>query len=84
MKTDASLPIFSSDLFDWKRGVGYTSLSRLELQTFPRDGFRVRSAQTNAIRLFRTDDVQMEANDFYDGEGYAFISDESIRIHVWF
>lgn len=76
-------PVFSSDLFDWVKGSGCTTVGRLGLRDFPREGFRVRSARTNETRLFRADNERMVTNEFYDGEGYDFISGDSVRIHIW-
>ena len=80
----ANLPVFESHSFDWMKRHGYSVVGRLGLRDFPRRGFKVRSQRTGEVRLFVEDTELMVANEFYDGEGMAFMSPVGdFRIMIW-
>lgn len=74
---------FSGSDFTWKRGAGFSTLVRLGIKGFPSD-FTIRSSKTGALRTFISDHVTNEANEFFDGEGSAYIStDGLVKVQIW-
>lgn len=72
---------FSGNLFDWKRGIGHTTLSKLGLNKFPKT-FSIRSERTGITKSFCVDADTMEANEFFDGEATAYHDGEH-KVQVW-
>lgn len=76
-------PTFSSADFEWHAGKGTMTLERgLNTTRFP-DRFYIKSARTGETRLFVSDAQTMEENEFFDGEGAAYISGD-VRVHIWY
>lgn len=65
-------PTFNGQDFTWKGNKGSTTLERLGLTEFPRDGFKILSNRSGEIRLFSPDADKMEEMEFYDGEAHAY------------
>lgn len=70
----AKLPTFSSSKFGWTKDAATSYRSELGIKSFPAQGFYIKSSRTGAVRLFLPDTENMEANEFYDGEAYAYFN----------
>lgn len=78
------LPVYSSKEFDWARNNGTTSVERLGITQFPKNGFYIESANTKQQRLFMYDAEVMEANEFFDGEASAyFCPGGGFTVKIW-
>lgn len=79
----AKLPVYNGSKFSWKGKQGQATLSDLGIATFPRGGFYIKSHRTGEQKLFLPNLPKMEANEFYDGEGYDyFIPAGEVEVHI--
>lgn len=68
------LPILESRWFKWTGRSGHATLAEVGLNGYAAKGFYIHSAKSNTLMLFLPDQETMEANDFYDGEAYAYFA----------
>ncbi len=81
----SKIPTLSSTVFDWTAKSGYTTLDKIGcgVYNFP-DRFYIKSARTGEVRLFLPDEAVMEAHDFFDGEGAAYmVPGQNIKVQIW-
>lgn len=76
------VPVFAGTDFTWSKGSGSSTTSRLGLQRFPKS-FYIKSHRSTAQLKFVADGTRNEANEFFDGEGSAFISETGLQVMIW-
>jgi hypothetical protein len=79
-----ALPTFSSSKFGWTGKSATSYKSELGIKEFPRQGFFIKSERSGETRMFLPDNANMEANEFYDGEAYAyFVPGGNLTAKIW-
>lgn len=74
---------FFSEQFSWRNGRGMGQSDELGISTWPHE-FTVVSHRTGRELTFRQDRKTNLDNEFFDGEGCAFLSvDDRVKIQIW-